>query len=231
MVARIFSPSAQTSHDAGAATQHGRHFFCRIAELATHMLHLISTSVVFGISIYFIHEYQYETIASPFWAALTIMDIFVCFYALFRIMFQPRAGDVALVMFTLAGLWLAALAFATKDYLDSTCPISSYNFDDCDLRRTHIAFSLLAFLTSLFTMVMAIARWRHNSRLTRVDDKASQTSAPVAITTTPFPAQNTPFPAHTTTTLPRKTSLAPQNTPSPAQKSSLGPQNTPFPAT
>ena len=72
------------------------------------------------------------------------MDILACFYALSRILFRPRAGDIALAMFVLAGLWLAALAFATKDYIDSTCPLSTYNFDDCNLRRTHIAFSLLA---------------------------------------------------------------------------------------
>lgn len=70
MVARIFVPHFQTSHDAEAAKHHGRHRFYRFAELAAHTLHLISTVVVLTLVIYFFRKHHGEIISDPFWAAL-----------------------------------------------------------------------------------------------------------------------------------------------------------------
>lgn len=73
------------------------------------------------------------------------MSSLVSLFALSRTLFRHRAGDAALAMFTLAGLWLAAVVLALTEYLDSSCFGSNPSlFDRCDLRKSHIAFSLVA---------------------------------------------------------------------------------------
>jgi hypothetical protein len=71
MGVHIFAPHSQTSKDPEATTHHDRrHLFRQLAELAFHLLHLISAIVVLAISVYFIYEYRRGAVAAPFWAAL-----------------------------------------------------------------------------------------------------------------------------------------------------------------
>jgi hypothetical protein len=77
-----------------------------------------------------------------------IMDILVCIFALYRAVRTPDMTDLAVAMFTLSGLWLAAFVLAVLRYHKSACGASGHdgldNPDNCTLKKMHIAFTFVA---------------------------------------------------------------------------------------
>ncbi|EUC46687.1 hypothetical protein COCMIDRAFT_92075, partial [Bipolaris oryzae ATCC 44560] len=130
-----------------------------IAKLLTHLLHLISSIIVFSIVMHY-----YRTIPitwlKEFWAILACIDIVICILVLYYTFVRSSIPHLGTLMFVLANLWLLALTLSTIDYSHTVCgqPKESV-WVTCPIKRVHMAFETLAFLLSFLTMMVEFRRW------------------------------------------------------------------------
>jgi hypothetical protein len=125
----------------------------RILTLLTNYLHLASTTIVLGISAYFIKSYTHNT-HLVYWLTVACIDLA---FALpltiaYPLIDPPRIASRFLGTFqwVFTYLWLTAFIFAAQDYnFGDTCERSPSGVRKCGLKRTLEAFAFLAFFTGV----------------------------------------------------------------------------------
>lgn len=124
-----------------------------------HLLHLISSIIVFGIVMLSMQKYTHTGLKT-FWAMLAAVDIVVCTFTLYRTFLRSSTPDLSIPMFILSSLWFTALVLSAVEYAQSMCGVFGHGvWESCPTKRAHMAFEAIAFLLSFGTMVMEFGRW------------------------------------------------------------------------
>ncbi|KAH6643007.1 hypothetical protein C7974DRAFT_303538 [Boeremia exigua] len=150
---------AEHGNDYGAPTPRANKLL-RPLLAANHVLHIISSIIVLGISAYFINEYTHNT-HLRYWVALAAIDTFLYIPALVLPLIKSYKGYLAPLAWVVSYLWLTAFIFAAQDYeYNGGCAVNSPRFvNKCSLKRTLEAFAFIAFFTSLVGTLLEARLW------------------------------------------------------------------------
>ncbi|KAF2820698.1 hypothetical protein CC86DRAFT_459648 [Ophiobolus disseminans] len=125
---------------------------------ATHALHLISSFIVMGIAAYLLkHDGRNTHLIC--WVTIAAISTFLALLALLALILpamKSYKGYFAPLDWAFSYLWLTAFIFAAQDYRNSVCRLRFRGSLDCSLIKTIVAFTFLAFLTSLIGAILEI---------------------------------------------------------------------------
>lgn len=126
-------------------TPSSTHKSTRIALIANHALHFISSVIVLGIASYFIAAYTHTT-HLRYWVGLSAADILLYTPALFLPFVKSYKGYLAPFALVFSYLWLIAFVFAVQDYNYNWGPwwTGPRVLGKNGLKRTLEAFAFLA---------------------------------------------------------------------------------------